>query len=361
MKRSIFPRTFLFFFLIILSCNNTSTEQENPVIVEVVHLRAIDTTLDVGFISEIKALQNVEIRSRLKGYLEDVYIDEGKSVVKGQPLFKINDEEYRLNLSKAKAKVKNAIAAEKNAQVELERTIKLAENNIVSQGELDLARSRLDAARANVEEALAEENMANVQLNFTLVRAPFSGYIDRILQRRGSLVDEGTLLTTISELDNVYAYFNLSEKEYLELKKEFSENSFIGQEVYLQLVDGSMYSEKGVVETMESEFEASTGNISLRAKFLNNKKILKHGSSGRIIFKRRVNEGIFVPHKAVIELQDKYYVFLVDSANRVKMTPFVPRKRLTNVYWVLNGLKEGDILVTEGIQKIKNNTLVSYK
>lgn len=360
MKVVLTTGIFVTLILSVLSCDNPATDQETPVFVEVLRLKAVDTTLSVGFISEIKALQNVEIRSRLKGYLEDIYIDEGKSVVKGQPLFKINDEEYRLNLSKARAKVKNAIAAEKNAIVEVERTKKLAENNIVSLSELDLAQSRLDAARANVEEAIAEEDMARVQLNFTLVRAPFTGYVDRILQRRGSLVDEGTLLTTISELDNVYAYFNLSEKEYLELKKEFSENSFIGQEVRLQLVDGSMYPDKGIVETMESEFESTTGNISLRAKFLNRKKILKHGSSGRILFSRKVDQGIFIPHKAVIELQDKYYVFLVDSSHRVKMTPVIPKKRLTNVYWIQSGVDEGDIIVTEGIQKIKNNTLVTY-
>ncbi|MCX8148229.1 efflux RND transporter periplasmic adaptor subunit [Thermaurantimonas aggregans] len=348
-------------YLLVAACGNKEKNVENPEFVEVLALESIDTVLKEDFIAEIRALQNVEIRSRLKGYLEDLYVDEGKSVTKGQVLFKINDEEYRLNLSKAKAKVKNAIAAEKNALVELERTKKLAENNIVSPGELELAQSRLNAARANVEEAEAEENMAMVHLSYTLVRAPFSGSIDRILQRRGSLVDEGTLLTTISELDNVYAYFNLSEREYLELKKEFNDNNFIGQEVGLQLVDGSIYPEKGVIETMESEFESSTGNISIRAKFPNKKKILKHGSSGRIIFNRNVKDGIFVPHKAVIELQDKYYVFKVDSNNRAKMIPIVPKKRLTNVYWIQSGLQAGDIIVIEGIQKIKNNTLVTYK
>lgn len=342
------------------SCHQKQEQVDTAQYVKVMTVSAKDTTLDEEFIAEIKALKNVEIRSRLKGYLEEIYVDEGKPVVKGQTLFKINDEEYKLNLAKATAKVKNAIAAEKNAALELERVRRLAESNIVSSTELTLAESKYAAAKADVEEAEAEEKMALFQLNFTSIKAPFSGLIDRINQRQGSLVDEGTLLTTISELDKVYAYFNISEREYLQLKNEFADNSFIGQKVYLKLVDGNLYPEPGIIETMESEFEASTGNISVRAVFPNTRRILKHGSTGRIIFSRMVKNGIFIPQRAVMEIQDKYYVYIVDSNNRAKMVAIKPKKRITNLYWIESGLQPGDLLVTEGIQKIKNNSLVTY-
>ncbi|GCD79926.1 efflux RND transporter periplasmic adaptor subunit [Schleiferia thermophila] len=346
--------------LVLMSCQNVQENVDTAEYVKVMKVSTTDTTLDEEFIAEIKALKNVEIRSRLKGYLEEIYVDEGKPVVKGQPMFKINDEEYKLNLAKATAKVKNAIAAEKNAALELERVRRLAESSIVSPSELTLAESKYTAAKADVEEAEAEEKMALFQLNFTLIKAPFSGLIDRINQRQGSLVDEGTLLTTISELDKVYAYFNISEREYLQLKNEFSDNSFIGQKVYLKLVDGNVYPEAGMIETMESEFEASTGNISVRAVFPNSRRILKHGSTGRIIFSRQVRDGIFIPQRAVMEIQDKYYVYIVDTNKRAKMIAIKPKKRITNFYWIESGLQPGNLLITEGIQKIKNNSLVTF-
>jgi membrane fusion protein (multidrug efflux system) len=186
--------------------------------------------------------------------------------------------------------------------------------------------------------------------------------IDRINYKIGSLIDEGTLLTTISDVKHVYAYFKISEKEYLNfIKNRVKIETNDMNDVELVLADGTKYSETGKIETMESEFEQNTGSISFRAKFANPSKILKHGSTGKIRLSEKIDNAVFVPQQAVFEIQDRYYVYKIDTVNkRAVMQAFTPLRRLTGKYLLKSGLKEGDLIVAEGLLKISNGALLKY-
>jgi RND family efflux transporter MFP subunit len=215
-----------------------------------------------------------------------------------------------------------------------------------------VAEAKLAAVNARIDEARSAVVKAGMRLNYTNIRAPFDGIIDRIPLKTGSLVTDGTLLTTVSDTHEMYAYFNVSETEYLEYKK--SKKGPDNKTVNLILADGSTYNYPGKVETIEGEFESSTGAIAFRARFPNPHKLLKHGASGNIQLENTIEDALIIPQKAVFEMQDKNYVFVVDSTNRVTMRNFAPGTRLSYSYIVKNGLQPGERIVCEGTQSLRD-------
>jgi len=198
---------------------DTAENQDSIRIIPVTELKKQKTTLQREYVGDIHAVKNVEIYARIKGYLEEVYVDEGKEVKKGQVLFRINNEEYEADLAKAKANLQSAIAEAKGAELELKRVRLLAEKNVISKTEVEVAEAKLAAVNAQTEEARSGKSNAEIHLARTQIRAPFDGMIDRLPFKVGSLINEGTLLTTLSDTKNVFAYFNVSENEYLEYVK----------------------------------------------------------------------------------------------------------------------------------------------
>ena len=312
-----------------------------------------DTTLHREYVADIQAIQNVELRARVPGFLERMYVDEGQEVKRGQLLFKINDEEYKAELAKAKANMQNTIAEAKAVELEVDRLRVLVDKNVISKTELDVAQARLEAVKARIAEARSAETNATMRVSYTSIRAPFDGIIDRIPLKTGSLIEHGTLLTTASDISNVFAYFYVSESEYLQYMKMRGNAEANSDEVHLVLADGSPYPHTGMIETMEGEFKASTGSIAFRARFPNPGKILKHRATGRITLSNTIENAIIVPQKSVFEIQDKNYVFLVDSTNQVKMKNFIPKTRFSHYYIVESGLEPGDRIVFEGIQNLQ--------
>ena len=313
-----------------------------------------DTTLHREYVADIQAIQNVELRARVPGFLERIYVDEGQEVKKGQLLFKINDEEYKAELAKAKANMQNTIAEAKAVELEVDRLRVLVDKNVISKTELDVALARLDAVKARIAEASSAETNATMRVSYTSIRAPFDGIIDRIPLKTGSLIEHGTLLTTASDVSNVFAYFYVSESEYLQyMKTRVNGTNTNTNEVDLILADGSSYPHAGKIETMEGEFKASTGSIAFRARFPNPDKILKHRATGRISLSSTIKNAVIVPQKSVFEIQDKNYVFLVDSLNQVSMKNFIPKTRFSHYYIVESGLEPGDRIVFEGIQNLQ--------
>ncbi len=319
---------------------------------------AIDTTLPIDYVAEINAVQNVEIRARVKGYLDNIYIDEGKYVKQGQLLFTINNPELNENIIKANAVLKSATTELKAAELELKNVKQLVDKNVVSNTELEMAKNKVELAKAKVEEAQANETFAKIQLTYTQIKAPFSGIVNRIPNKTGSLIEDGTLLTSISKNDEVFAYFDVSEKEYLNYANNLKADAEQSKNVTLILANGEEHPFKGRIETTEGEIEQSTGNIAFRARFNNPEKILKHGASGKVRLQRKYKNALIIPQKATFEIQDKMYVYVIDKSNKVKLKPITTNSRMPHFYIVDSGLTPNDKIIYEGIQNIKDGMTV---
>ncbi|QMU31599.1 efflux RND transporter periplasmic adaptor subunit [Adhaeribacter radiodurans] len=336
-------------------------EKKNPEVPTLPVTQAItkDTVLHHDYVADIQAQRHVEIRGRVKGFLDNIYVDEGQQVKKGQPLFRISSEEYKAELARTKANLNSAIAAAKGAQLEVDRVKTLVDKRVVTKSELEVAQAKLNAAKAGIEEAKSAQANAATKLSYTFIKAPFTGIIDRIPLKVGSLVDEGALLTTLSDLGSVYVYFNVSEKEYLNYIKAQQQGTSTRSEVVdLVLADGLPYPQKGKIETVEGVFEANTGAIAFRAKFPNPKQLLKHGSTGRVRLTNEVEEALLIPQKAAFEIQDQNFVYVVDQNNTLKIKNFKPRARLSHFYIVESGLQPGDKVVYEGVQELRDGLAI---
>lgn len=355
----------LFFYAVLLtatvSCRpaEKSSNIEEPEEYPVTSLIKRDIDIPREYVASIQAFQNIEVRARVEGYLEEILVDEGKEVKKGQLLFKINDEEYRAELNRARANVISAEAELKSALVELERVKLLVNKNVITRTELDLAEAKVEIVRSKIEQAKAEEVAASIRLANTSIRSPFNGVIDRIPYKIGSLISAGALLTTLSDIETVNAYFNVSEVEYLmNFSKAKSQNAFYLTNVELILADGTLYPLKGTIETMESEFEEGTGAIAVRAKFQNPNRLLKHGSTGKIRLHESRKGALLLPQKSGLEIQDKNYVFLLNENQTVNLKSFVPIARIGDFYVVGSGLTEADKFIYEGIQNVREGMVI---
>jgi len=336
--------------LFIFSCNQGGEEKATATKYPVTNPVLRDTSYLSEYIAEIHSVQNIEIRTRVKGYIEQNYLDEGKNVQEGQLMFSLSSSSYKEELVKAKAQVKSAIAEMRTAQLELQNKKLLYNKKIVSKTELEKAEANLEALEAKVEEAKSQEAGAKLHLSYTTIKAPFKGTINRIPYKVGSLIDEGTLLTTLSNNTQVYAYFNVSEKEYL----KYIQNKVGEQDILLQLADNSVHKYPGKIQTIEGEFDRNTGTIAFRAIFPNPELILKHGASAKVLIKNELKNVLLIPQKATFEIQDKFYVYTVDAQNKISMRNIQIGRRMPHLFVVVGGLSPQDKIVYEGIQNMKD-------
>lgn len=299
----------------------------------------MDTAFTKEYVAEIQSVQNIEIRAKVDGYLESINVDEGQHVNAGQLLFTIRPREYEAELMKAKAEAKTA-------ELEMQNTKTLADKNIVSQTELAMAEAKL-------EQAKAEQAIAELHLSYTQVKAPFDGVIDRIHFKTGSLIDNGSLLTSLSNNKEVYAYFNVSEAEYLDYKNRNSSND--KNVVSLILANGQEHKYKGTIETIEGEFDKEVGSIAFRAKFPNPDLLLKHGETGKVQLKVQLHNALIIPQEATFEIQDKIYVYAVDANNVVKSRNISIQQKMPNLYVVASGLSPNEKILLEGVQSVKED------
>lgn len=337
--------------MLLTACTAKKEEVVEVQTLEVSTPISLDTTIHQEFVADIHAVQNVEIRARVKGYLDRIFVDEGKQVKRGQIMFTINSQEYVADQARAKAVLSQASAELKAEELTLVNTRLLVDKNVISKNQLAISLAKVDGLKAKCEEALAHVQAAELKVENSNIRAPFEGIVDRLPYKRGSLVDEGTLLTTLSDNHNVFAYFNVSEQEYLAFSEQDGVNK--SASVDLVLANGEKYSEKGLVETIEGEFDKNTGNIAFRARFANPNKLLRHGASGKVQLPKKVTDFWAIPQKSVFEIQEKSYVFVKDADGIVKMKSIVPDLRIPHFYLVKNGFSSKDTILIEGIQLVK--------
>ncbi len=333
------------------SCTSKNEGKADKVVFQITNPIVLDTIYTSEYVADIHSLRNVELRARVKGYIEKIFVDEGQSVNAGQLLFSISSQEYKQELMKAKAQLTSAVADAKVAEVEWSNAKILVEKNIISKSELEMSRAKLEAYQAKIDEAKAHEANAMLQLSLTEVRAPFAGVINRILNKVGSLIDEGTLLTSLSDNSEVFAYFNVSETDYLDIVQQGNEAKKYGVE--LILANQQPHNSKGVIETVEGEVDKSTGNIAFRARFKNPALVLKHGSTGKIKLNHEIKNAMLIPQKSTFEIQDNLYVFVVDDKDIVQLRGIKPAIRIPHLYIIESGLTPTDRIIYEGIQRVK--------
>lgn len=303
-----------------------------------------DTTILKQYVSQIRSIRHIEVRSQERGYLEKVFVDEGQYVRKGQLLFQIMPKIYNAEFHKAQAE------AEATA-IELQNIQTLAEKNVVSPNELSMAKARLKKAQAEME-------LASAHLSFTKITAPYDGIIDHLDMKLGSLVDEGDLLTTLSDNSTMWVYFNVPEAEYLNYRSHKSEQNL--DQVQLVLANQDIYGHHGKVETIEADFNNETGNIAFRATFPNPENLLRNGQTGNIRMSIPMPRAIIIPQKATFEIMDKKYVYIVDKADKVKLTPITVKAELPDLYIVGSGLTGSEKILLEGIRKVQDGDKISY-
>lgn len=333
------------------ACSNPETKTEQNGEFPIVRPMLQDTVLVKEYVAEINALQNVDIRTRIRGFVEKVHVDEGQMVKEGQILFSISAGEYKEALLSAKALTKNAIAELKTAEIELSNAQTLFEKSVVSAAQLKLLESKVEALKAKLEEARANEANAGLQLSFTEIKAPFAGLINRIPFKAGSLVDEGALMTTLSNNTGFFSYFHLSESDYLNFIRNKTQDFSKG--VSLVLANGDLYEFKGQIETVEGEIDHQTGNIAFRARFPNPKNEIRHGATGKILWPETLKNALLIPQKAVFEIQDKDWVYVVNAKNQIELRQVKVASRLPKLYAIGEGLGTQDKVLFEGIQRVK--------
>ena len=327
------------------SCKNTTETKEEAEEFTVTNPVIMDTAFTKEYVSQIRSFRNIEIRAQEKGFLQNTYVDEGQFVKAGQLLFKIMPKMYEAELMKAEAEAKQA-------EIELKNAKTLADKNVVSKNEQAIAQAKLDQANAEVA-------IAKLHLSFTSIKAPFDGVIDRLPKKIGSLIDEGELLTSLSDNSQIFAYFNISEPEYIQYQTEIKNRG--KNKVNLLLANNDEFKHSGNIEVIESEFDNETGNIAIRAKFPNPEKLLKNGETGKIRMTVPLKNAIIIPQKATYEIQDKKYVFIVDNNNKVRSTEIKILGQLPDLYILDSGLKANDKILLEGVQKVKDDEKIQYK
>ncbi|MGC4129337.1 MAG: efflux RND transporter periplasmic adaptor subunit [Bergeyella sp.] len=387
MKNRILILSFAVFAL--AGCKKEQPKTDGPKPFPVVSAEVKNLTGYQSFPASIQGIVNNDVRAKIQGYITQVLVDEGQYVTKGQPLFRLETNVLtetadaarsgisaaKANVSAAEANVSAAQAAVNVAQVEVDKIKPLVEKNIISSVQLQTAQANLSRAKAQFQQAVAARQQAaagvsqaaanykgaQANVNYSVVRAPISGIVGSLPLKVGSLVgpNDQTPLTTISDTREVFAYFSMNEKEYLNfLEKSYGatvpEKLRNMPMVELQLANGSIYPEKGKIETVTGQINASTGTISFRAFFPNAQKLLSNGNSGNIRLPNAYENVVVIPESATYEQQGIVYAYKVGADKKVKNTIIEVKDRIGNMAIVSSGLQKGDKVVALGIAGLKD-------
>lgn len=305
-----------------------------------------DVTVSQAYVAQVKAIQHIELRAFEKGYLTHIYVDEGRFIKKGQKMFQVMPMLVKAHYEKAKAEYEAT-------EIEFENTDKLFKENVVSNTELALVRARLKKNKAAMD-------LAKSHLDLATVSAPFSGLMDKFNVRLGSLVDEGALLTTMSDISRLWVYFNVSEKDYLNLadKNKRASNPI---KVRFVMANGKEFKHEGSADTIEGEFDNETGTIPFRATFPNPERLLRHGETGNVIIKEKLSNALVIPQKATFEVLDKRYLFIVNAQGALAATEISVSHEVPHLFVVESGVTENDTILLEGLGKVHDKEIVKTK
>lgn len=359
--------TSLILALVLSSCadKNQAPTAPPPPVLPVLAITSANTTTDAEYPAAIQGTVDVEIRPQVSGNLDRIFVDEGAYVSKGQTLFKISERPFREQLNNALASLHAAEAALINANLEVDKLTPLVQNKVVSDYQLKTAKASQKIAAANIEQAKAMVGSAKINLGYTNVTAPVSGYIGRLPKKQGSLVSASDVeaLTTLSDVHEVFAYFSLGETDFINFKAQYAGNS-LGDKikklppVTLILADNNAYPQTGKIDMVDGQFDKTTGAITIRATFPNANGTLRSGNTGKIRLGLEHDDAILVPQSATVEMQDKVFVFTVGKDNKVTKMPIIVVGKSGTNYLIKEGVKTGDQIVLSGIDKLQDGQAI---
>lgn len=320
------------------------------------------------FPTALEGKNNVEIRSQVDGYLDRIYVEEGAYVRAGQPLFKIDSRSYGEQMNMANANLQAANANIQKAKVEVDRLEPLVAAKVVSDVQLRTAKANYTAAVAAASQAKASVGSARINVGFTTITAPVSGYIGRIPYKKGSLISrtDPSPLTLLSDISEIYAYFSLSELDFIAFQKKYpgatlNEKLKNMPMVELVIADNSICAEKGKMSIVDGQFDKTTGAISVRAIFPNDGGILRTGNTGRVRMPQLFDKTLVIPQESTYEIQDKTYVYVLGKNNKVTGKPVKISGKTDSYYFISEGLAAGDKIVFTGLGTLKDGASIKPK
>lgn len=375
-KLTILKTTFLLIssVSVLTSCSDSKSKEKEvttkAMALPVYTVEKFDAVTVKDYLGTIEGKVNVEVRPQVEGLLQEIYVDEGSFVQKGQKLFKIDPSFYQEDLNNMYAAEKVAQAKLKNAKLEVDRLRPLVENDVISDVRLASAESDYQVAKASLDQAAAEVRSAQLSRDFTVITAPVSGYIGRIPKRIGNLITKGDKepLTNLSDIQEVYIYFAMNESDFLYFSKAQAKKDSVDglaydklkrltfPEVTLMMADGEEYPSKGIVDAVNGQVDRTTGSISLRATFPNPNNILRSGSTGTLKIAEVKKDVLQIPQIATNELQDKTFVYIVDKDNKAQRRNIKLAGSAKDKYIVSEGLEVGDRVILSGFEELTDGS-----
>jgi membrane fusion protein (multidrug efflux system) len=303
------------------------------------------------YVCQIHSCQHIEVRALDRGFLQEIRVKEGQAVKNGELMFKLLPVLYQ-------ARLDTEVAEAQRIQIEYTNAKGLFDKGIVSPQQLALKQAELNKQQAQVQ-------LARAELNFTELKAPFDGIVDRQRNQLGSLIDEGDVLTTFSDNSTMWVYFNVPEARYLEYKAELdrekNEDANPEMQIELRLANGNIFPQPGKIGAIEADFNNTTGNIAFRADFANPDALLRNGQTGTILIHRNLNDVIVIPQRATFEILAKRYAFVVDKDNVVHQRDITIDSEQEDIFVIKDGLEEGDKIILEGIRQVRDGDKIEYQ
>lgn len=357
-------------FLLFFSCSKKEEQpaQSPPPQVTVVVTQAKDVPIYQEFVGQIYGFKDIAIRARVEGFLEGIHFEEGSRVEKGALLYTLESQPFEADVAAKMSRVAEANTMMAKAKSDLDRIEPLAKERAVSQSDLDSAVAQHDASIESVKAAKANLRASNIQLGYTKIYSPISGIIGKTKAKVGDFVGRSpnpVILNTVSRIDTVLVEFFITERQYLQVAREFSSKVESAarksrkENLELILADGSLYEHKGKPEFIDRNVDPTTGAILLQASFPNPQELLRPGQFAKVkALVIIVKEGILIPQRCVVELQGLYSVYVVGDGDKIQTRSVKVGPKIKQFWLITEGLKPGEHVVYEGLQRVKDGTVV---
>jgi membrane fusion protein (multidrug efflux system) len=354
--------SFFLFPVLFTGCKSKKTEEQEIPAFKVLEIQGTKVPAYVEMVGIAEGIPTVDIRARVEGYLQKWSFTEGSIVSKGQLLFTIEQDQYINNVNYSKADLESKIAAWEKAKLDVDRLKPLLATKAISQNDYDVAVTTEKQTRAAVQSAEANLSDAKLDLSYTTITSPITGYIGKVQVNPGNLVGRGesTVLTTVSAVDPIYINFQVNETDYLKMKRYIDEQDYTFEEaqktfkIFLTLADKQAYKYSGRIDFVDRNINQQTGTIAMRAVLPNPDGLIKPGNFANVelVLTEREN-AVVIPQSALTQIQGKLFAFLVNPENKVNRVPVVPGRTYGGNIIIILGLKPGERILLEGFQKFQ--------